>query len=217
MRFSHFIFITILLFSSFESKADINRALRFGMGTSYALGYKTSGTITYSTTSNGINMGGGDLEMELENAPSVDFDLRYSPVNSWGLILGYSLDLGAKIERMKMAINGSSFEARIIGDEKIQASSILISTVRRWEKFFIPFGLNVTQLKFKSDDPRIEMSGGVGFQFGAGYWFTNNLVGEFYYKFNSIDLSLRDPDTTLHLDYITGTLTKTSLGIKYFF
>lgn len=217
LRSVHFLFLMSLVLLSFKSEANSNNGLRFGLGASYTLAAEASGDLNISQLSTNTRLAGGELVLEPKNGLSLDLDLRYSPVNNWGFILGVSNDFKTKLDKMKIKSGNTTTEFSDLGNDKIKATSFMLSAVYRWEKFYIPFGLNYTTFGITPKDDSFSASGGIGIQIGAGFWITNNLVGEFLIRSSTIDLELRDTDQDLKMVYEDATYTRSSLGLKYFF
>ena len=92
-----------------------------------------------------------------------------------------------------------------------------LNALYRFNQFYIPFGVNFSApiLEYQNTSTTLEVTGGVGVQFGLGYFINDSLAAEFFVR--SIGLTLTADSGTTKAEYGRGTLTGAGFGFKYLF
>lgn len=131
----------------------------------------------------GTSSGKGSGDFVLENTLTLNLESRYVPQNSWGFIWGGSYDLPRKPKNAKIKMNSTSvvvdsFDSK----DTVQFFNIYLNTLYRWKNLYIPFGLNGTYIHYTAGanfTGNLQVSSGIGYQFGLGYYVNDKWVMEF--------------------------------------
>lgn len=183
---------------------DLDNLWNFSLGISYDLGTAAKfDSATISGTS------GYSYELEYDNSFSIEADARYLPQNSWGFITGLTYDFDRKLNTATLTGNGVSSSEDGQG-RKLRTTVAYASAVYRWEKFYLPFGLNYSDVTI-TPSTNLSISGSVGVQLGIGYYVKDNFAIEAISR--TLTARLKAPTS----DFGTGHLTSIMLTAKYIF
>lgn len=188
---------------------------RFSLGGGYGLTYK----MRFDSASYPV-VGSGRAEFDHETALSLEADARSLPIMSWGFIAALSIDTPRKMTSGTFTqSSGAAFGYSTVDVPKLQTTALLINAAYRMNEFYVPFGLNYAVFKYtprSSFGGSATAMGGIGAQFGAGIYATENVLIEYIYQLTAYKHSL-DYGGGIVEDYGSGFITSTFLKVKYLF
>lgn len=153
-------------------------------------------------------------EYDLKTEPSVGVDINfiYWVDHSWGFSVGSFLDFGHKMKEESFEVFGVTKTAYLglVGFD--------LSAIYRWERFYIPIGINATfPIVMISEGDVEDVGGHTGFQVALGYLFGKS-------KSNALELKYRTSvfEYTQKLNNVTmksasGEGSSYALAWKHFF
>ena len=197
-----------------ETKVENSDQWHFGLGGSLSLRSK----LRFDTvTATGVT---GNLVADLDysNVFSIELEARKINQMSWGLMGGLTFDGERQLTGGSITGGGVSLVVSDSDPSKIQATVIYGNAVYRWNQFYLPFGLNISAIKFtaaSSFTGTSSASGGVGAQVGFGVYVKDNFVIEGYSRAVAVKLSSTSSSSTTN--YGTGFLSNVMLTGKYIF
>lgn len=180
----------------------------YGVGGSIVLNsHYTTSDLTISSTS-----GSYSANYDLSNGFSLDLSAMKAEQNNWGFLGVLSLGQSRKIDGG--AVAGTAISTS--GDEtKFTTHTIAGNAVYRWDKFYLPFGLNYNTTTISGDSTITSVSGGLGYQLGAGYFIDENLSVDYTAIHSLVKINGKSGNTTYN--YGNGYLTEVHVGLKYYF
>lgn len=169
--------------------------------------------------SDGSSSGIGTAELEYEATYSLLLEARYLPKRSWGFTGGLNYEGERKFDKGSLTINGT----KVIltggsGASSLQQTTLYANAVYRWGWFYLPFGVNATQLTFtpaEGFDGSYDEAGMMGAQLGAGFVVDDHFALELTSWVTTMELTTLDG--TESLDYGEGILPSLYLFAKYVF
>ena len=183
-----------------------------GMGLSLGLNSKLNFN---KVTRTGIS-GEGEAEVDINNAIALDFDLRYMPANSWGVSGGMALESEREVN--SVSSTGAVIGNDIGNNDKFRMLIFYGNGAYRWDQFYIPVGLNVSYVSYYADSGSIwdyDAMGGIGAQFGVGYYLTENVALEFLSR--AVGMRLKVTSGATETEYERGWVTNSVLSAKFIF
>lgn len=200
----------------------VQRTWQFGLGLSYALR-------TYLKFDSVVIDGspGYSGEFEYTNSFSITADARWTAPNSWGFIGGITFDGERKFDSGTISAGGGVSFRLYAGENpsKLRTGVVYASAVYRWERIYLPFGVNVSWARFtpgrdsdistNGSTADVSTSGGIGGQLGVGYYITPKFVVEGESRGAAVKLKATTPSSTT--DFGRGLLYSLQVTAKYFF
>ena len=173
----------------------------------------TSGSFEDGTTSSSSTT--FDSEINFESAFSIGYEYQEAKKESWGKAFGVSYHTKREVDSFDL--NGETLQAT--GDAaEITMLKLNANLIYRWDIFYIPFGINLTTVSYDPPanyDGTVDSTGGLGFNFGLG-WFINDQFAIEYMSSSSVwELEADDGSTTT--DFGDGILAVATLRLKYIF
>lgn len=188
-------------------------AWRFAAGLSLHMGSKLK---FHDVERTGVT-GDAGADIDLSNAVSVDLDLRHVAEDAWGLIVGLSFDTAREVTGGEFT--GAAWGIPYSGNgDHIRVSVLSGSAVYRWTHFYIPFGFNLSRVDYEKDGSNVgsyDERGGIGAQFGLGWYMTDNAVIEVMSR--SVAVGLEHTNGGVTTEFRRGYLSSLTLGAKYLF
>ncbi len=187
---------------------------RFGVGASYGLISKSS----FSQVNESTSLNAVVVDLNFENALSLELDARQSAPNSWGFIGGLTYDQDRKVTGGKIVDTGSTISFPTSDPFKIQFIVFSGNVVYRWNEFYLPFGLNINIAKYTSPSTfsgTHSVNGGLGGQLGVGYYLTEHFTVEAQSRATTFKLNVSTNSNST--DYGTGFFSTLMLTGKYIF
>jgi hypothetical protein len=189
-----------------ELESKVESKIVYGIGGSLVVnGHYTSDDLTISSTS-----GSYSANYDVTNGFSLDLSAMKSEQNSWGFLGVLSLGQERKIDGGAVAGVAVSMP-----NTKFRTHSISANTVYRWDKFYLPFGLNYSTTSISGDATITSVSGGLGYQLGAGYFIDENLAVDYTAIHSLVKINGKSGNTLYN--YGNGYLTEVHIGLKYYF
>ena len=199
-----------------DSRPEVQVPARFFIGASYNSANKIKFD-DVKTTSSGTSTA-GTASFDTETALGLVAGVAYMPPNSWGGIgsLAYEFERNVKSGQ---ATSGGGV-ASVNYSEKPRLSFIVMegSAVYRWDKFYLPFGFNYClPIFFQPANalPILEVQGGLGAQFGVGYFFDDNITLEV--RSRALSATAKGTNPPSKIEYGTGYLTGIDFIGRYWF
>ncbi len=197
-----------------EKKETVSEHWRFGLGGSLSLSSK----LKFDTVTTTGAVGNLVADLDYSNELSIEIEARKLNQMNWGFIGGLTYDAERKLTGGSVTGSGFSVAVNSGDPSKIQATIIYGNAVYRWNQFYLPFGLNVSSIKFTPSSSyrgSSSVDGGLGGQLGVGYYINNNFVTEAYSRV--VAVKLRSTTSSSTTDYGTGFLSNFMLTGKYIF
>lgn len=187
---------------------------QFALGGSLSLSSSARfDSITVSNTAGTLT-----AQLDYSNSISLELEARNMKANSWGFVGGLSLDREQEITGGTISGAGSFVVLTGGNPSKIQTNTIYGSAVYRWNQFYLPFGLNISSVKYTPPSGytgTASAKGGVGGQLGVGYYFSENFALEGHSR--AIGLKLSGANSGSTFDYGDGFLSRLVITGKYIF
>lgn len=186
------------------------RAWNFGMG----VGHTAEGKAEYTDMKWGKDITGTG-ESEFSGAPIIQFDIRRTPEDSWGFIGALTYDFERKMDSIKARARYKGFTADMKSTDTgmgIQTTSLEANAVYRWDRAYLPFGMNVSKHEFSvrsGTSPTVD--GLLGAQLGFGFYATENVVVEIWSRAIGYRIHISD------VDYGPAYLGAMQLNTKFLF
>jgi len=169
--------------------------------------------------SNSTGSGTGSTTLNTDTAAGVGIEASQSDPNSWGFSTGLTYDFPREVNSQTITVNGFTGSAVATGSKtKIEFFTLYVNAIYRWEKFYIPFGLNYTLPIIKrapTAEGTLDTDGGVGTQLGAGLSIKDNLAIELFVRTSALKATSKVDDTTI--DYGTGAMSSFIIQGKFQF
>lgn len=188
-------------------------AWRFAAGLSWHIGSKLK---FHDVNRTGI-AGNAGADVDLNNAASLDLDLRHVTEDAWGLIVGLNMHTAREITGGEFTGSAWGIPYSANGD-RIRVSTLAGSAVYRWTYFYIPFGFNISRVDYEKSSGNTgsyDERGGIGAQFGLGWYVSDNAVIEVMSQ--SVSVNLEHTSGGVTTDFRRGYLSSLSVGAKYLF
>lgn len=178
-----------------QKSTFIMAGLTYSMANKVAFS-KSKVTVGASSTSESLNLG-------VDPGMGLSFGYMHANTESWG----YG---GNFIYEMARDVKPTSSSGIVINSgAKIQLMVLEGNGVYRWQKMFVPFGLNYTiasYTKAPADTGSTKMNGGLGGQGGVGYILNEKFVFDGGIRMQSIDATTTGSGFKIAygLGYLTG-------------
>lgn len=192
-----------------ETQEIVYDSWHFGLGLSYGLVSKLRFDHIVVTGA----PGNFTADLDYENTVALEIEARKMSPMSWGFMGGLSIDGERKFTGGTISGMGTSISLTSGGDtSKIQTTVVYGNAVYRWNQFYLPFGFNISAVKFTpANSSSMSASGGLGGQLGVGFYINKNFVIEAYSRAVAVKMS---SSTT---DYGSGFMSNLMLTGKYIF
>ncbi|NJL25368.1 MAG: hypothetical protein HC902_09440 [Calothrix sp. SM1_5_4] len=192
---------------------DVNDKWRIAIG----VGQATSGRANFESVkaSNGTNSIDAKMEMQFNNATVFAIEVRQLPTDSWGFLAGINYELARKITGGSITVNNVKTKLSG-GSDSIQFTTLYASAAYRWETLYLPFGLNHSLVKYKTNGTLIpKVEGVIGEQVGIGWTLSREFAVEIHSWINGFKLSSTNSGTSI--DTGVGYIPSLLLVGKYVF
>lgn len=203
---------------TYGTKGLFDNRWQFGLGVGVML-TDTSATYDDIKVHSGSSTISGSAELEYKRTGSLALEGRLTPQNSWGFILGLNVEGRRELKKAKFKVSGvTDTVVGGSGSSKVQFTTFYGNALYRWNQFYIPFGLNVSVVRFSPADDydgSSEARGQIGGQLGIGYMFTEHMALEAFSWVTG--MSLKSEESGTETDYGTGTFSSLVLFGKYAF
>lgn len=184
------------------------------------------GVMLYYTSADQLRFDDGKIESQavnfkatydLEKAVGLGLIYTRAHQNSWGFSFGAFFESKRDFKSGSITTSTGNSSSGSISSTKISFLLAEINALYRFNQFYFPFGLNFSApiLEYQNTSTTLEVTGGVGVQFGLGYFVSDNLAAELFAR--SIGLTLTGDTGTTKIEYGRGTLTGAGFGLKYLF
>lgn len=198
--------ILIFISTAFAQENVDEYEIMYGLGGSIVLNsHYTTNDLTLSSAS-----GSYSANFDLSNGIAVEGSIIKTKKNAWGLSGVLSLGQQRSVDGgvvAGVAVNNSTL--------KISSHSISGNALYRWDNLFLPFGLNFNATSISNDPTITSVSGGIGYQIGAGYFINENVAIEYTAIHTSVKINGKSGNTIYN--YGNGFLTEAHIGFKYYF
>jgi hypothetical protein len=203
-----------------NDKPAIEQSSKSGWNFAIGLGYSLSSKLKFD---NGVGTSSGSstsfsTDLDYKNTYSLSFEGRNMPSNSWGFMGGIQFDGEREFDGGTITSGGITATVSSSGGSKIQFTNLYANAVYRWDQFYLPFGLNVSSVKFtpaSGSTGTSDASGGVGAQLGAGFALNENVALELFSRV--VAIKLKGTTSTSTTDFGTGYLSTLIFQGKYIF
>tara|TARA_B100001971_G_scaffold215185_1_gene259394 strand:+ start:78871 stop:79506 length:636 start_codon:yes stop_codon:yes gene_type:complete len=203
----------VLLFTTFSLYAEENSNSDFKHSVSFGFDLATTGSFE-DGESDDIT-GPFDSELIFDSGLSIGYEYFEAKEESWGKGFGVSYHNSREVE--ELVIDGEDYD--ITGDAaEITLLKVYANLIYRWNTFYIPFGVNITSVSYEppsSYDGSVESTGGLGFNFGLGWFVTEQFAIEYMGSSNIWTLEAKSDSS--ETDYGDGVLAVATLKLKYIF
>lgn len=153
----------------------------------------------------------GDVDFKFENGFMLGYEYRQIPSQGWGKSFGVMYHTKRDVD--KLQVDGFTFDITS-SPANIALLTLTANIHYRWEKFYLPFGINFTSVQFEPADTfdgSVDSKGGFGINFGLGWVIHDDWAVEYTAHSSSWTLDTDD------YDYGTGTIAVATLAAKYRF
>lgn len=189
---------------------------RFGLGVSYnqtaeAKFKEVGGTI------GAIAYGGGNAEIGIEEAFAIEAEFRKVPKHQLGLIFGVALEQERNLQSGYSDLGGYM---GLHSELTIQTTILSASAAYRWNTVYVPFGINYSVYKVKSEPSltAYKVNSGLGIHVGIGNYITKYVVFECQYRIQSANYyewTPGTPDTSIYME--DSFIKSFAFAAKYIF
>lgn len=206
--------LVLFLISSFSTLNAQEKVFRVGVGASLSL---LAEEHYDDVTRTGVP---GTFEAEFDHEPALSLELegRYMAPYSMGVIFGLTYDFERDFDGGAVAGNGIVIPISSSNPSEIQTTVIYANLAYQFDGFYIPFGINYSSFDYTptpSFTGTAKLDGDIGFQFGLGFYATNNIVLESMYRFLSTEY--RETENNITTNYGDGSFNTLQLTLKYIF
>lgn len=160
-------------------------------------------------------------EWNFKNSGAVEVEIRYLNPYSFGFIAGATFDEQRRMANAKFTGTTKYWVFYPMIDVNIKITTYYVSAAYRSEEFYFPFGINYASVQMNSPTEGFEdmktSPGDIGWQFGVGYYMTEDIVFELISRKVSYKLAIDYPDGTPSISFGKGGFTSVSLAAKYIF
>lgn len=166
----------------------------------------------YSTS--GLSIA-SSAKLSYSKVASLDIGIRNVEKNSWGFLGGLNYAFDRKFEDGSI---GSIKVTSTSGSSKIQFTTLYANAVYKWNRLFVPFGLNYSIVKYtpaSGFSGTFSESGGIGAQAGVGWEFDKSISLELYSWITAVKLTASSGNEKLELG--TGYFPSLNAFVKYGF
>lgn len=157
-------------------------------------------------------------EAEFQNGISFDLEVRKLGVKSFGYIGTINIDLPRNQTKETLTSGNSKLETTS-QLSKLQAITFLTDAAYRWNRIYVPLGLNYALFNYTAKSGfsgSSTVSGGIGFQIGLGVYAVENFAILAQYRMTAISTKLTSNSGVVD-NYGSGYLTSQSVSLKYLF
>lgn len=154
-----------------------------------------------------------DFSIELNKSVSIGYEYFDVSKNSWGNSLGFTYYTARKGNEFSLENS-----ARVDNEFEVSMITLFGNVVYRFDKLYIPFGLNFSSVIVKAPSAEIDSSssGGLGYNINIGWMFTESIALEFGMISSpwELELFINEDDFTYSEK---GKLEISNLKIKFAF
>lgn len=188
---------------------------RFAAGVGYNGGAAAEADLKI-TNVNTLATATGTAEFDVESGITLSFEGRFLRENAWGLTLGVDYDLKRDVESGSITLGGETVTVSGSSDpDEITTLVLYGNAVYMWDKFYIPFGFNVSFSDYKSTGLDVNSTPAIGAQLGVGFQANDNFTFELFSRALGFELDYRDGN--LDVLFEEGMRTDFILRAKYIF
>lgn len=183
------------------------------------VGYSTAKNIKFN---NGEYKTGGstydfDATIKGQTVPSIGITYARMHPNAWGFSGGLTYEFPRELKSFSVTTSGGTATGFTTGSPKLSIFLIEANMLYRWDKFYLPFGMNIS-IPYTSGggadhDAFGPMAGAYG---GAGYIFMEHMSVEVFARL--VGVTIKDDNTPgAEVDYGSGYLAGVGANLKYWF
>lgn len=159
----------------------------------------------------------GTVEAEFSVETGIGFGASFMSMEerSWGFSGGVNFEPAREIKSVTFTGPGGTATG-VLSSTKMSVLFFEGNAIYRWDKFYLPFGLNFSIPRLTSpSSSTVDIKGSVGAFVGAGFLLNDNCALELFAR--SIGFNMTEKTSTTTIDYGYGALTGAGLGFKFLF
>jgi len=188
---------------------------RFAIG----LGYNASGSAESDFSIQNLSTlsrANGEVDLDTEPGFNINFEARFLQKNGWGLTMGLDFDFEREIKSGTISSGGTTISVSEIDDPDTFTSVVGYGNlVYKWENFYIPFGLNLSYIDYKSTGLNVNTTPSIGAQLGLGYETDSNFALEMYSRVLGLEMDYIDGNYDVSFE--EGLISNIAFRVKYIF
>lgn len=164
-----------------------------------------------------------DADLDYSGGLSVELEARLMKPVSWGFQGGVVFDGERKLTGGLISTADERVTLSSADPSKIQATIIYGNAVYRWNQFYLPFGFNISSIKYTTPSNfsgTSSANGGLGAQLGVGVYINDNFVMEAFSRVVTVKLTSEnknDLNEMVNTNWGTGSLSNIMITAKYIF
>ena len=199
--------------SSYETSEP---QLRFAIGVGFNSQGEAEADFTNTDTSS-ATITNGEVTYDIDPGFSINLEARYLRKNGWGLTTGIDYDFKREAELNTLTIGNVTVRSSSTTGDKDELTNLVgyVNAVYKWDLFYIPFGLNISSMKYTSNGLDVSTDPKLGIQLGLGIETENNFALEAYVRGLGFQLNATDGEDQLKLE--NGVTVDLALRAKYIF
>lgn len=198
------------------SPSSVSQPWQFGVGFGLGLGSRlVFSDVKFSNSSSEIK-----ADLDFKNSANFIFEARNLQSSSWGFIGTLTYETKRELDSYDYSSNGVTLSFNASDDApKVQVTLLSLNAAYRWNEFYMPFGFNFSRINWtesnSSSVTSIDAQGGVGFEFGGGYYIQKEIVIEGLIRATAVKLKLSN--STDSINFGKGYLSSLAISGKYLF
>lgn len=198
-----------------SESSTVNKKLRFGIGAFLS----TANKLRFDSMK--FRSGGaeytGNASYSTDNVLGLQGEISTMEQESWGFNGGVTIEGKRNLSSYEVSIGGASGAGSTTGGIALNVVTLYGNALYRWEKVYLPFGLNISVPSVENPSAALQnLRGGLGVQVGVGYMFNENFTA--YTEVRALSFSgPANSYGTSTIELGTGFLTGFNIGVKGFF
>ena len=186
-----------------KASYDSASSMRFSSGKLTTSGVPYSGTVDY----------------KMEGAGSIAGELVILELRSWGAIAGFGIDFSRKIKSVDVEFVGTNAigSFTVNGDPTLTLYTVYASAAYRWDKLYLPFGLNITVPSISGAPTAISsLQPLLGVQVGLGAYLSDNVALELLLRGRGVNADSKTSGFTTY-ELGRGSISSSEFSVKILF
>lgn len=188
---------------------------RFAIG----LGYNASGSAESDFSIQNLSTlsrANGEVDLDTEPGFNINFEARFLQKHGWGLTMGLDFDFDREVKSGTISSGGTTISVSETDDPDSFTSVVGYGNlVYKWENFYIPFGLNLSYIDYKSTGLNVNTTPSIGAQLGLGYETDSNFALEMYSRVLGLEMDYIDGNYDVSFE--EGLISNIAFRVKYIF
>ncbi len=188
---------------------------RFAIG----LGYNASGSAESDFSIQNLSTlsrANGEVDLDTEPGFNINFEARFLKKNGWGLTMGLDFDFDREVKTGTISSGGTTISVSETDNPDSFTSVVGYGNlVYKWEQFYIPFGLNLSYIDYKSSGLNVNTTPSIGAQLGLGYETDSNFAMEMYSRVLGLEMDYIDGNYEVIFE--EGLISNIAFRVKYIF